>query len=407
MTVSIPIKKWFILGILSLVFVALYGSLMRYKIAFSFPFLDQKNILHAHSHFAFTGWISHILYAGITLLLAPFISTERAKVYRNIIYFNLLCSFGMLFAFTFMGYHISSMIFSGLCIVASIIYAFVFISDVRKLKEIRYAHVWAVIGLLFNVLSALGPLVIGYIMVTKTSDSRLYLGSVYYHLHFQYSGWFFFGGLAIIINMLPQQLASLNKHFIVLASVVIPTFVLSILWAKPPLWLYILTVIAALVQLVTWILILLKAIPLLRKEQNVHYPKWVNIFFYASAFAVTIKFILQAVSVVPTLSHLVFGIRPIVIAYLHLVLLGIHSLYIIGYAFAKGYLTPNSLAKKASFGFLMGVILNELFLGIQGFAAFTYTAVPYINQLLLVAALTLFTSALMLLISQRNHHKAD
>ncbi|MBX2930593.1 MAG: hypothetical protein KF781_01460 [Chitinophagaceae bacterium] len=400
MTVSIPIRKWFLLGILSLAFVALYGALMRYKIAFSLPFLDQKNILHAHSHFAFTGWVSHILYSGLALLMAPFITTKRANVYKGIIYFNLIASFGMLIAFTFKGYHVSSMMFSGLCIVASLMYTITFIADARKIREKRPAHIWAIIGLIFNVLSALGPMVIGYIIATKNMDSRLYLGSVYYHLHFQYSGWFFFAGLAIIINMLPQQLASLNKHFTVLAAVVIPTFILSILWAKPPLWLYVITVIAALVQLTTWILILVKGIPLLQKEKNMLYPKWVNVFFYASALAVTIKFLLQAISVVPSLSHLVFGIRPIVIAYLHLVLLGVYTLFIIGYAFSKGFIVPTSFAKKASFGFLVGVILNELFLGIQGIAAFTYTPIPYINQLLLVAALTLFISALLLLISQ-------
>jgi len=403
MTVSLPIRKWFILGLLSLVFVALYGSLMRYKIAFSFPLLDQKNILHAHSHFAFTGWISHILYAGLTLLMAPFISTKRATVYKRIIYLNLICSFGMLIAFTIKGYHIISMTFSALCIFAAIAYAFVFIKDARKLKEKRPAHIWAILGLVFNILSALGPLAIGYIIVTKNMDSHLYLAAVYYHLHFQYSGWFFFGGLALIVNMLPHQLvASLSKHFTMLACVVIPTFVLSILWTKPPLWLYIITVIAALVQLTTWILILIKGYKFLKKEEeNILYPKWVNTFFYASALAVTIKFSLQAISVVPSLSHLVFGIRPIVIAYLHLVLLGVHSLFIIGYAFVKGFITPTAFAKRASFGFLVGVILNELFLAIQGVGAFTYTPIPYINQLLLVAALTLFISATSLLISQR------
>ncbi|MCZ2222953.1 MAG: hypothetical protein LC122_04915 [Chitinophagales bacterium] len=403
MTVSLPIRKWFILGLISLVYVALYGSLMRYKIAFSFPFLDQKNILHAHSHFAFTGWISHILYSGLTLLMAPFISTKRATVYKRIIYLNLICSFGMLIAFTIKGYHIISMTFSALCIVASVLYSIVFITDARKVKEKRPAHIWAILGLLFNILSALGPMVIGYIIVTHNMDSRVYLASVYYHLHFQYSGWFFFGGLALIVNMLPRQLvASLSKHFTILACVVIPTFVLSILWTKPPMWLYIITVISAIIQLGAWILILIKGYKFLHGEENIHYPNWINIFFYASALAVTIKYTLQAVSVIPSLSHLVFGIRPIVIAYLHLVLLGIHSLFIIGYAFAKGFIKPTKFAKIASFSFLVGVILNELFLAIQGIGAFTYTPIPYINQLLLVAALTLFISATSLLISQIN-----
>lgn len=63
---SIP-TKYFRYSVISLFIVAVLGTLMRYKIAFSFPYFDQKNLLHAHSYFAFSGWISHffILRIGI------------------------------------------------------------------------------------------------------------------------------------------------------------------------------------------------------------------------------------------------------------------------------------------------------------------------------------------------------
>ena len=34
---------------------------MRYKIAYYLPFIEQANFLHAHSHFAFSGWITQVL----------------------------------------------------------------------------------------------------------------------------------------------------------------------------------------------------------------------------------------------------------------------------------------------------------------------------------------------------------
>lgn len=49
---------WVRLSLINLLLVALMGILMRYKIGFEFPLFNQKNIQHAHSHFAFTGWIS-------------------------------------------------------------------------------------------------------------------------------------------------------------------------------------------------------------------------------------------------------------------------------------------------------------------------------------------------------------
>lgn len=55
------IKTWVRICIFNLMIVAVLGSLMRFKIAFEFPFFVQKNLLHSHSHFALFGWISFIL----------------------------------------------------------------------------------------------------------------------------------------------------------------------------------------------------------------------------------------------------------------------------------------------------------------------------------------------------------
>ena len=71
--------------------------------------------------------------------------------------------------------------------------------------------------------------------------------------------------------------------------------------------------------------------------------------------------------------------------------------------FSKKIFQPTIFAKVAAIGFFVGVVLNELFLGIQGMAAFTYTPVPYINQLLFIAALVLLGSAISLAISQRKN----
>jgi len=155
-------------------------------------------------------------------------------------------------------------------------------------------------------------------------------------------------------------------------------------------------------------MLLIKTIPVVKNLQP-GYPKWINVFFYAAAFALTLKFLLQAISVVPSLSQLVFGIRSIVIAYLHLILLGVYSLFIIGYAFAKGSLKISKFACIAAFIFLCGVFLNELLLGIQGFAAFFYIQgfaaffyipVSHINEMLFAIAVMLLLGSVLLASSQ-------
>ena len=54
-------RFWLKFSLINLFVVALLGLLMRYKIGFEFPYLNQKSLQLAHSNFAFTGWISHTL----------------------------------------------------------------------------------------------------------------------------------------------------------------------------------------------------------------------------------------------------------------------------------------------------------------------------------------------------------
>ena len=393
---EIQIKRWVKWGLINLAIVALYGMLMRYKIAFSFPFFEQKNLLHAHSHFAFIGWITHMLYSGLAYYAAKVLPVSTHKKYNRLIILNLVCAAGMLMAFSMQGYKAVSIIFSTASIFIAIAFAICFITDTQKVHFKNNWGAWAMAGLVLNVLSSAGPFYLAYMMATKTMEHHYYLGSVYFYLHFQYNGWFFFGAMALISAQAPLVTGPIKKYFRLLTITIIPTFFLSVLWMKLPLWLYVITVIATLVQLAVWILMLLRFYPLLRKSYSGKYPRWINIFFYGASVAITIKFLLQTISVIPSLSQLVFGIRPIIIAYLHLVLLGAMSLFLIGFVFATGWAVPVKFARNAAFTFLVGVVLNELLLTVQGFAAFAYIPVPFINEMLLGAALLLFTGAIML-----------
>ena len=57
-------SKWLRISLFNLMLVAFLGMILRYKILFSLPFLDQKHLLHAHSHFAFSGWVGIWRVAG-------------------------------------------------------------------------------------------------------------------------------------------------------------------------------------------------------------------------------------------------------------------------------------------------------------------------------------------------------
>ncbi len=396
---KLNLQNWFYWGLGNLAIVALYGVAMRYKIAFDFPFLQQKNLLHAHSHFAFNGWISQVLYAGLMLVIFPFLTEYSRRKYHVLMIFNLISSFGMLFAFTAKGYNIVSISFSTLSIVIAIIYAIFFIRDQKYMPAGHASKNWAITGLLLNVLSALGPFSLAYMMATKNVDPNFYLGSIYYYLHFQYNGWFFFGSMAIAAAYLPATFKALNKYFWAFAIAAIPTFFLSILWAKLPLSVYVISVAATFLQLFAWVALLYALVKLYKKQQTEFSLGWGKWLFVLALIALTLKFVLQTVSVIPSLSQLVFGFRPIVIAYLHLVLLGIYTFFLIGFLFAQKILQPTKMVKLFTFIFAFGVLCNELFLGVQGVAAFSYYPIAFINEMLFGAAIVLLVGATGMAIS--------
>ena len=399
---SFNLKKWFQFGLISLLIVALFGTTMRYKIAFNFPYLEQKNLLHAHSFFGFNGWISHIIYCGLAYIIFPYLPVAKQKKYYFFIAANLICAFISLVAFTILGYKLIAILLSSLVVFVNIFFTIAFIKDSKLLPKENTSKPWAIAGLLLNVLSAVGPACLAYIILSKNFSHNFYLGSVYYHLHFQQNGWFFFGGMAMVASILPKNFPSLKKYFNAFILTVIPAFLLSILWAKLPIWLYVIAVIAVVIQFIAWMHLVYTGYTILRKEKINNTPKWVNIFFYAAALALTIKFILQTISVIPSLSQMVYGFRPIIIAYIHLILLGVFSLFIIGYMFYRKFLLPTVVLQFATISFLIGVILNELILSIQGFAALTYTPVPYINEILFGVALILFISILLVNIFRKS-----
>jgi len=114
------------------------------------------------------------------------------------------------------------------------------------------------------------------------------------------------------------------------------------------------------------------------------------------SLAFTLKLCLQLVSTIPVVSKLAFGFRPIVIAYLHLVLLLIISVFLLTYLFGTNLLRQSRWSRAALLIFVSGVILNECALAAQGIAAFSYNIVPGVNTFLFVVALILLTGAVLL-----------
>jgi hypothetical protein len=390
---KLNIKFWLKISLLNLCIVASLGVLMRYKIGFDFPYFEQKNLQHSHYNFAFSGWISHTLIILMIHYLQTKITGFNGNKYKTIITANLICSYGLLISYIISRLDLLSIIFSTLSVFVSYAFCYQFIKDLKQLDNEYLAKKWFSAALFFNVLSSLGTFYLAYMMISKNIVQDVYLSSVYFYLHFQYNGWFFFACMGLFygfLNLKKSDHPFFETFFTLFTIVCIPAYFLSTLWLKLPLWLYSITVLAAFTQVVIWFKFL-GILTKTRKEFLKDYALSLRYILVFVGLALSIKLALQLGSTLPTVSQLAFGFRPIVIAYLHLVLLAVISLFLLFYIYASHLIL---ITKKIKFGLILfstGVLLNEIILAIQGIASFSYTPIPFVNELLFITALVLFS----------------
>lgn len=396
------LQFWLKFSLINLSLVALVGVIMRYKIGFEFPFLNQKNLQHSHSHFAFAGWVSHTLMVLMISYLQSKTTELKTHKYKIVLIANLIASYGMLISFIYQGYAFFSISFSTVSILISYFFTFYYLEDLKKITVPAVAVKWFKASLFFLVISSIGTFSLGYMMATKTMTEQPYLASIYYYLHFQYNGWFFFVCMGLLYDFLNlnRQKTFYTTAFYIFAFTCIPTYLLSVLWLKLPLWLLIFTAVCALLQVYAWVrllYILIKG----RIYLSQSFSFWLNTIFYLVGFSLSLKLLLQLASTIPALSTLTQSFRPIVIAYLHLVLLAVISLFLLYYIYAKNYFKFSKTVCASLVLFTIAVFLNEFVLGVQGIAAFSYTLIPYVNESLFFIALLLFGSMFTLFISSK------
>lgn len=261
---------------------------------------------------------------------------------------------------------------------------------------------WFSAALFFLVFSSVGVFFLAYLMASKNTDTRIQLATVYFFLHFQYNGWFLFACMGLFHQWLQHKgihLKYADTVFKVFALVCIPAYILSVLWWNIPDWLYLIVLIAVTSQAIAWVIWLLSVKQSWETIRGVipTASKWL---LYGVALAFSIKVLLQGLSIIPSLSQLAYSIRPIVIGYLHLVLLAIISLFIIAYAFISTNFNINRMAFMFISVFVAGVILNELILMIQGVSGLIRVYISNIPLALAIAAAVMVTGSLGLLYSQ-------
>ena len=398
-------RKWASICLFHFLVVSALGVVLRYKIILPLPAVQQKYLLYGHSHFAFTGWVSLALFTAMLTLFRERYDAPRT-VYRRLFALGFFSAWGMLLTFPFFGYTWPSLIFTTMAILFSYGLALQVWRDAGKGLWPAGLNNWFRMALLFYVVSSLGAFVLGWTMHQKGLGQEWSIGALYFFLHFQYNGWFFFAILGGLEGLMVRHgaeagLPHMKRAFVHLAWATVPAFFLSALWMELPLWVHVLAVISV-IGLGFGLLHLFRAIravwPVLGKAL-VPEVRWL---WKLAAIALLIKFLLQILSLFPGLTTYAFGYRPVVIGFLHLVMLGMVSFFVVGLFLQEDLINVKSkLARTGLWTFVSGVILNEFILMLQGLFSIGGDVLQNGNYYLFAAACTIFIGLLMLNVGQR------
>lgn len=386
------------LVIFNFVLTALLGTLMRYKIAFSFPFFNQKYLQESHNYFAFYGWVTSAIYILIFLYLQKVNPQVNSKKYWTIIASNLIASYGLLIGFMVKSFNSVSIASAVLVIVLSFFYFFSLIKDLRNVKD--RTKYWFMGALFFAILSSFGFLWLSYMMLSKTTKIDTYLASTYYFLHFQYNGFFLFSCIGLLIHSLKEAQIKVSKKvnikiFALLFSGCLIGYGLSVLWMDLPIWIYTIIIIGALLQTYGAVLLYLLVKRNWGKLKEAWTPLQRFVLIY-TGFAFAVKIALQLGSVVPAISKFAFGFRNVVIAYLHLILLMCVSVFLIDQILRSNYFKQTKLMLNGFKLLMISIFLNEALLGLMGIFSIEYIAIPNSAEMLFGISFTiLFASAIL------------
>jgi len=347
-----------------LVFSAVAGLLLRYYNFSPITGLNYKNLLHTHSHVALLGWMHLALAAALVKEFLP----NESKKFNKILLFTIFTVIGMMLSFPFQGYAALSISFSTLFLFASYWFVYEFYRNLRASGDKSVAAKWVNWALFFLVISSLGPWALGPIMVLGESHGTLYNLSIYYYLHFLYNGFFVSAVFALMLKWLDNNGITYNikgatRFFQFTVYPIIPAYALSTLWINPPNWVYITAGLAAVLQFIGLYYGWSQFIIYLKNSTN----KFFQFILWLVLIAYSLKLAMQVFSALPLIADYVYQTRVFTaIGYLHLVMLGFLSLFLLTYLLKIKVFTDTSLVRIGLIIFLAGLMASEVVLFLNG-----------------------------------------
>jgi len=353
------IRPWMIISFSIFFIGAILGLLMRYMGIGNVP-LDYKYILHAHSHTALLGFGFIFIIGAFIFLLFPESSYHR--IYKKLLLIHLLITIGMAISFLYQGYGPISITFSTIMLLISYSVSYYILRDYKKIKK-KQPNRMIPLSIYWYLFSTLPLWIMGPVMVCLGSDHPLYFLTIQFFLHLQFSGWFTFAILGLLIfivnnNGIPFRFP--KKGLLILILSLFLTFFLNISAALPKAIFFYLNSAGVILQLVAFYIFLRPLVRALKKiSKN---PKWINWILWTGIICLVLKVVIQVSVAVPEIAVISYTIRNYIVAFIHLIMLGSVFITAAGILLKSHILPRNSLSKWGWILFIIAFITSELIL---------------------------------------------
>jgi len=389
--------------------IALIGTTLRYVFIHEIKIVPNfTNVMHAHSHAAMLGWIFMALYSCLLYAFLPEVASK--KIYNILFWCNQIAMLGMIISFWQGGYTIPSIIFLTIHVFITYFFTILVFKDVRgkTFSNLLTKHL-LYIGLFFLVFSSVGVWSLIPVSILLQSSMKVlftYL-SVQFYLHFQYNGWFIFGCLALFFSMKNVPAATINRKSVsivyMLALCTIVTYSFDIFWGFQHYKIYLnISVVVAGIQLILTVRLFAINSAFTKGIMGELKPG-VKALFIVSFCSLLLKELIQVIIIYPGMAQTVFILRNYIVAYLHLIFLGVTTTFLLGYTWQKGVLVIQSVVARFSIALIVSCIfIIELLLAIMGSLSWAGKSNPPIFYALVFAfSLSIVTGILILFVINR------
>ena len=356
-------KKLVAICLINFLIAALMGLALRFSSLEAIG-LNYRFLTHAHSHVAMLGWVYLMLY---TLFVHYFIP-EKPKVFNRLFWVTEFAVVGMMLSFPFQGYAAISISFSTLHIFCCYYFAYLIFKH-HKTNSVVSEKLLKT-ALIFMVVSTIGVWCLGPAVATLGQASAFYQIAIQFFLHFQFNGWFLIAVVAVFFHLLKVEDSKQFRHFFTLLIIsTVLTFALPIQWFLPHQSLLFINGLGVVLQVV----MLYKFIQLIKPKLEVLMTNAHKLMKYMFMFALVcfvLKVVFQSLSILPEFSAVVYEHRNFVIGFIHLLMLGVISGFLFAFILKSGLVTNSKSLTVGIYSFVLGFLLTEILLLIQGIMFF-------------------------------------